>query len=99
MDSRLAEDVSENFIINLHAGFIDKNEFLDVCFYRLNYLRVCASVPYGNRVAIKFEAQNDAYYFIFFLKLLADHRHYNVFPVFCCVRLWESDSDASSVFT
>jgi hypothetical protein len=99
MDSRLAEDFSENFIINLHAGFIDKNKSLDVCFYRLNYLRVCASVPYGNRVAIKFEAQHDAYDFIFFLKLLADHRHYNVFPVFCCVSLWESDSDASSVFT
>jgi hypothetical protein len=55
-------------------------------------------VPNGNRIAIKFKAQNDANNFIFFLKLLADHRHYNVFPVFCCMRLGESNSDASSVF-
>jgi hypothetical protein len=31
IDSGLAEDISENFTINLHAGFIDKNKSLDVC--------------------------------------------------------------------
>ena len=48
MDSGLAEDVSENFTINLHASLIDKNKSLDVCLKRFNYLRVRATVPNGN---------------------------------------------------